>query len=111
LIDKGNPLSDRHFGLDASVLSRIIHVFEENPCVDEVILYGSRAKGTNKPGSDVDLALKGESLNLQQINRMSLELDDLLLPYTFDLTIYHRIDDPDLIEHIERVGKTIYKRP
>jgi len=103
-------MPDRHFGLDASVISRIIHVFEENPHVDEVILYGSRAKGTNKPGSDVDLALKGESLNLQQINRMSLALEDLLLPYTFDLTIYHRIDDPDLIEHIERVGKTIYKR-
>ncbi len=103
-------MPDRHFGLNDSDISRIIEVFKENPHVDEVILYGSRAKGTNKPGSDVDLALKGDNLNLQELNRLSLALEDLLLPYTFDLTIYQRIDDPDLLEHIQRGGETIYKR-
>lgn len=97
------------FGLDEEVLTRIINVFKKHPGVDEVILYGSRAQGTHKPGSDVDLALKGEDLNLRELNTLSLELDDLLLPYTFDLCIVQRIDNPDLIDHIQRVGRTIYE--
>ena len=98
------------FGLDEEVLTRIIDVFKKHPAVDEVILYGSRAKGTHKPGSDVDLALKGEDLNLRELNTLSLELDDLLLPYTFDLCIFQRIDNPDLLDHIQRVGRTIYEK-
>jgi len=72
-------------------------------------LYGSRAKGNYKPGSDIDLTLKGIGLDLKLINKISIELDDLLLPYTFDLSIYNAIDDPALIEHIERVGTTFFK--
>jgi predicted nucleotidyltransferase len=88
----------------------MIDVFKKYPSVEEAILYGSRAKETHKPGSDIDLALKGESLDLRTINSISLELEGLLLPYTFDLSIYHRINSPELIEHIHRVGKTLYKR-
>ena len=72
-------------------------------------MYGSRAKGNYKPGSDIDLTLKGKELNLKLLNKISLELDDLLLPYTFDLSIYHHIKQPDLIDHIVRVGKVFYK--
>lgn len=78
--------------------------------VDEAILYGSRAKGDYKPGSDIDLALKGEKLDLKELNRIALALDDLFLPYTFDLSIYHRIDNPDLLEHIARVGRIFYRK-
>jgi predicted nucleotidyltransferase len=98
------------FGLNEEVLARIIDVFRKHPGMNEVILYGSRAKGTHKPGSDVDLALKGEDLNLRELNRLSLALDDLLLPYTFDLCIFQRIDNPDLRGHIQRVGRTIYEK-
>ncbi|MDL2124807.1 MAG: hypothetical protein LWX51_17420 [Deltaproteobacteria bacterium] len=51
-----------------------------------------------------------KKLDLKLLNKISLDLDDLLLPYTFDLSIYHHITSPDLIEHIERVGKVFYKR-
>ncbi|WP_197904747.1 nucleotidyltransferase domain-containing protein [Desulfosarcina alkanivorans] len=51
-------------------------------------MYGSRAKGNFKPGSDIDLTLKVNRLNLHLLNKISLELDDLLLPYTVDLSIY-----------------------
>jgi predicted nucleotidyltransferase len=104
-------MSDVRFGLKESVLSKVADVFRRHPRVEEVVLYGSRAKGTQKPGSDVDLVLKGEGLNLREINRISLELDSLNLPYTFDLSLYHRIDNPELIEHIERIGQVLYRKP
>lgn len=80
--------------------------FEE---IEEAILYGSRAKGNHKSGSDIDLSLKGGKLNLKVLNRISLDLDDLFLPYSIDISIYHQIDNPDLIEHIQRVGKVFYR--
>jgi len=96
------------YGLNEKTIENIKSVFTRYKEVDEVILYGSRAKGNFKPGSDVDLTLKGEKLNLQILNMISLELDDLLLPYSFDLSIFHQISNPDLIEHIERVGVTFH---
>jgi predicted nucleotidyltransferase len=96
------------FGLKEQTINKIIKVFQSFPEIEQVILYGSRAKGTNKPGSDIDLTIKGKNLNLQLINKIDLELDDLLLPYTFDLSIYNQIDNNELLEHIKRVGKDFY---
>jgi uncharacterized protein len=97
-------------GLTKESIDKIIEVFKRYDTIEEVILYGSRAKGNYKPGSDIDLTLKGEGLNLSILNKISLELDDLLLPYTFDLSLYHHINQSDLIEHIQRVGKAFYKK-
>lgn len=71
-------------------------------------IYGSRAKGNYKNGSDIDLTLKGNHLNLSLLNQIANELDDLMLPYTFDLSIYSHISNEALIEHIDRVGKLFY---
>jgi len=79
------------------------------PQIDEVILYGSRAKGTHRPGSDIDISLKGNQLDLKILNKVSNDLDDLLLPYYFDLSILSQIENRELLEHIERVGKVIYR--
>ena len=98
------------FGLKTETIARIIHVFVGHDEVDEAVLYGSRAKGNYKPGSDIDLTLIGNNLDLKLLNKISLELDDLLLPYTFDLSIYHHITNPDLIAHIERVKKIFYRK-
>jgi predicted nucleotidyltransferase len=70
----------------------------------------SRAKGNFKPGSDIDMVLKGTKIDLHLLNKISLELDDLLLPYIFDVSIYHQISNPDLIAHISLFGKTFYTR-
>jgi predicted nucleotidyltransferase len=98
------------FGLKEDIIEKITEVFASVSEVDEVIIYGSRAKGENKRGSDIDIVLKGEKLTLNELNKISLVLDDLLLPYTFDLSIYHRINNSELLDHINRVGKTIYSR-
>ena len=98
------------YGLKKETVKKINAIFAEYNEVEKAVLYGSRAKGSHKPGSDIDLALKGKQLNLKLLNKISLDLDDLLLPYTFDLSICHHISAPDLLDHIERVGKIFYKK-
>jgi uncharacterized protein len=98
------------YGLPDEALAEIQAVFATVPEVDEVVLYGSRAKGNYKNGSDIDLTFKGGGLTLSILNSISLKLDDLYLPYTFDLSIADQIDNAELIAHIERVGVCFYKR-
>lgn len=98
------------FGLSEKAVSAICAVLAQFPQVEEAILYGSRAKGNYRDGSDIDLALKGDGLNLDILNAIAWRLDDLLLPQKIDLAIYSRIKNPDLLSHIDRVGKTFYKQ-
>ncbi len=102
-------MSLTEYGLSRDTVRKIAGVFVKYPNIAEAILYGSRAKGNYRPGSDIDLTLKGEGINLEQLNAISNELDDLLLPYTFDLSVFHHITNPDLLDHIERVGRVFYR--
>ena len=97
------------FGLKEKVIEQINSVFAKFPQVEEVVIYGSRAKGNYKKGSDIDLSLKGVDINLSLMHTIELEIDDLLLPYTFDISILRQISNPDFIEHINRVGLEFYK--
>jgi uncharacterized protein len=100
------------YGLKCSDIESICAVFARYPQVTRALLYGSRAKGNHKNGSDIDLTLEGNAtLKLEVLYRISDELDDLLLPYTIDLSILANISDPELIEHIQRVGKVFYEQP
>ncbi len=94
-------------GLQVSTVQKINNVLARHPQVRKAMLYGSRAKGTQKTGSDIDLTLIGD-LDLKELYQIMDELDDLLLPYTIDLSLYHDIDYPDVVEHIQRVGKVFY---
>lgn len=96
------------FGLKISTIERINRVFQSHPAIDKVVLYGSRAKGTYRNGSDIDLTIFGDNLTYEQLNQIETQLDDLSLPYQIDLSLFHYIDNPDLIEHINRVGKLFY---
>ena len=98
------------YGLKDEVVEAISKIFQNHPEVETVILYGSRAKGNFKPASDIDLTLQGSLLDLTILNRISWELDDLLLPYTFDLSIYNQISSPELLDHIQRVGIVFYSK-
>lgn len=98
-------------GLPQSTVIRINSVFSRYPQVEQVILYGSRAKGSYKKGSDIDLTLLGgPELTLRVLFRILNDLDELSMPYTFDLSIFNDITDPDVIEHIQRVGVTSYTK-
>ncbi len=99
------------FGLPSEVVRKITAVFAQYPQVESATLYGSRAKGNYKTGSDIDLTLHGDSdLTLSVVYRILDDLDDLLLPYTIDLSIFHEISDADVIDHIQRVGVSFYER-
>ena len=99
------------FGLKEATIQKIGVVLAHYPPVEKAVLYGSRAKGNYKNGSDTDLTLcGGADLTLNVLYRISDELDDLLLPYTIDLSIFSHIGDPDVIEHIQRVGTTFYEK-
>ncbi len=97
-------------GLNDSDIERIQNVLSLYSEVEKVILYGSRAKGTYKPASDIDLTLVGTKLNLNIQQKIERELDDLMLPYKLDISIYHHILNKDLIQHIERVGKCFFTK-
>ncbi len=79
-------------------------MFERFDGVESVILYGSRTMGTYREGSDIDLSIRGKALDIMALNAISNELDDLLLPYKFDLSLYHYLQNQDIIDHIARVG-------
>ena len=97
------------FGLKESTIDRINAVFSQYPDIEKVVLYGSRAKGNYREGSDIDLTLMGDALSHTQLNRIETQIDDLLLPYTIDLSLFESIDNANLIEHIRRVGVVFYE--
>lgn len=98
------------YGLKPDVIERMNAVFAAFPDVAQVILYGSRAKGDFKRGSDIDLCLVGDGLSMPTLLKIDTELDDLLLPYKIDLSIRGHIDNTALLSHIERVGICFYRR-
>lgn len=99
--------SEGDFGLRAGEIERIRSVLAAHPAVEQALVYGSRAKGTHRPGSDLDLVLVGP-VSHEELNQIESELDDLLLPYPLDLSAHARIEKPALLDHIQRVGRVLY---
>ena len=98
-------------GLSDQTLQKIRDVFVRYPQVEEAVLYGSRARGDYKNGSDIDLTLHGSTeLTHTILSQIANDLDDQLLPYTIDLSIFKNIRNPEMIEQIERIGVALYKK-
>ena len=93
--------------LEPHELILLRRVFRRHPEIKTVKLFGSRAKGSHAPGSDVDLALWGE-VDAVRAKAIAGELDELPLPYQYDVKPFHLIKLRPLREHIERVGITVY---
>lgn len=98
------------FGLSPTTLQTIRQVLAEVPAVEKAVLYGSRAKGTYRPGSDIDLTLFGDALDLDTLGQIATRLEESPIPYQVDLSIFGLIEHAGLREHIERVGKVFYQR-
>ena len=97
-------------GLTKKEIESINSVFSKYAQIEEVLIYGSRAKGNYRPASDIDLTIKGKNIDLTLQTEIEFDLDDLLLPYKFDVSIYDKITNPEFINHIDRVGKEFYKK-
>ncbi len=102
-------LADR-IGLPQSALDKLCSIFQQHDAIESVLVYGSRAKGNYRRGSDIDLTIKGRALTFAELRQIEDQIDDLFLPYTVDLSQYEQLSNPDLIEHIDRVGVVIYKK-
>jgi len=97
-------------GLREDIIEELIKVFASFPEIEKAILFGSRAKGNFKAGSDIDLVLVAPKFTLTDLNKLENQLDDLLLPWKIDLALQHQVDNTDLLDHIKRVGITIYEQ-
>jgi len=97
-------------GLKDETVAQIARVLASFPQVERAVLFGSRAKGTHKRGSDIDLALVGSALDWRVLGRIDDALDDLLLPYQFSLIIYGEKTDPAVAAHIQRVAIPFFER-
>lgn len=102
-------MSMSEFGLPPATLEAIRQILTQFPAVQKAVIYGSRAKGTYRPGSDIDLTLYGESLDLDTLGHIATLLDESPIPYQVDLSLYGHIDHPGLREHIERVGQLFFQ--
>lgn len=95
-------------GLTQSDIRRITAAIKQFSEIEDAIIFGSRAKGTYKKASDVDLAIKGRAVTSETIKRLNFLLnEELPLPYFFDVVHYESLENQLLVEHIDRVGKSI----
>lgn len=97
------------YGLSNNTLEKITNIFKSDPTIEEAVIFASKAMGNHRGGSDIDIALKGH-LMFNDLLRLESQLDGLLLPHLFDLAIFESIDNKDLVAHINRVGKSFYKK-
>jgi len=93
-----------NINLESQILEQIKTAIKTNPKVQEIILFGSRAKGTEHNGSDIDLAIKGADISFKELCGIKVKIDELNLPYSVDIIDYNSISNTELKSHIDRVG-------
>ncbi len=97
------------FGLRESDLDYIVNVISTFPEIEKAVIFGARAKGNYKPGSDVDIAIYGKNITFDTLSALHSMLEEQgPLPYFFDVVDYTHLNHQELKEHIDRVGKVIY---
>ena len=97
------------FGLPTDTIRKITEILAAHTSVEKIVLFGSRAKGNAHPGSDIDLAVTGTSLTLNDFLDFSIQVDRLEIPQKTDIIDYRKINDQALIDHIKRVGIVLYE--
>jgi predicted nucleotidyltransferase len=105
-----NNVQSMPYGLPRTAVQKIKAQLAQHKNISQAILYGSRAKGCAKTGSDIDLALVGdEHLDFDTLCQIKSELDDLMLPWQVDVAILRDIEDAEVRAHIQRVGQVFYR--
>jgi len=97
------------YGLPSRTLATLDSIFRKYPGIRQAILYGSRAAGKYRNGSDIDLTLKTDNTFARvDLLHIAGDFDDADIPYLVDVSIYDKLSNPDLKAHIDRVGKVLY---
>jgi len=97
------------FGLYPNSYQQLLSIFQKHENIEKVVIYGSRAKGNYKEGSDIDFTLFGE-LNYDDLLKLKIEFEESSIPYLIDISIYNDLKSVSLLEHINRVGKIFYNK-
>ncbi len=97
-------------GLPPVVVEQLDQVLRRYPAVRRVLLFGSRAKGTQRSNSDIDLCLEAPELAFADYLALASDLEERVFPYSLDLVLRHHIENPGFIEHIDRVGRVVYEK-
>lgn len=98
------------FGLTQADMQQIVQAVQQFPQIEGACIFGSRAKGNYKPGSDVDIAISGEKISPEIVTRLGIILnEETRLPYFIDIVHIQSLTDSSLKEHIHRVGQWFYK--
>jgi predicted nucleotidyltransferase len=98
------------FGLSDKTLDTVRAILATCPQLEKALVYGSRAMGNYRAGSDIDITLIGASLKMDMLFQLARQFDESNLPYMVDLSIMASISNPNLRDHIERVGLVLYQR-
>lgn len=98
------------YGISDKNLQELRSILSSIPHIDEAIIYGSRARGDYKRGSDIDLSIKGRELTFHDLSLLDDKLYYSYIPYFFDTNSYEQLSNPNLIANINRDGKVVYKR-
>lgn len=101
---------DEKFGLSLKTRNQLQDVFEKHPGIEKVIIYGSRAKGNFKPNSDIDITIISPQMSLKELSTIENQIDDLMLPYKIDASLFHQIDNAELLDHIHRIGIVFFEK-
>ena len=96
-------------GISGPQQQRLLDVLIQQAVVDAIWLFGSRAMGRERPGSDIDLCVDAARLTHLERLRLMADIDELLLPWTVDLALLHELP-PDLLSHMQRVGRCLWAR-
>ena len=96
------------YGLPERTLNTLVSIFRKYPGIRQAVLYGSRAKGKYRRGSDIDISLKTDTFTRTDLLRIAGDFDDSDMPYFVDVSIYDQLSNPELKAHIDRVGKVLY---
>jgi predicted nucleotidyltransferase len=94
-------------GIEDSDSFRILDLFKSLSQESKIILFGSRAKGNYREGSDIDICVKQSNLNIEDLFFLSEKYESFNLPWKIDIVIYEKIQEPALKDHIDRVGKLL----
>ncbi|WP_339707662.1 nucleotidyltransferase domain-containing protein [Algoriphagus aquimarinus] len=98
------------YGLTNSAQEILVDIFEKYPQVAHVIIYGSRVKGTFTNRSDLDLVIADEDIDRFTLGKVISDINESDFPYTIDLQSLGKIQNKNLLDHINRLGKTFYKK-
>lgn len=98
------------FGLPDRAIERLVEVLSQSESIERTVLFGSRAKGTYREGSDIDLCLSGANIDLSVLAGLEARIDDLDMPWIVDLVPEAMIDSKAGLDHIHRVGTVLYER-